>query len=457
MKHFSVLQAISIVLVVATFAYVVLADATPTLYPTADGTNDSADWKNTGGISCDAADCYTEVDETTGGSCGGTSDGNTSFIVSSTQGAHQTFSLDTSSIPVDSTITAVEVHACERAVNDPANSIQLRYCVDGSCSDSGAPLTASADYTDTSQTFSGLSITRTPSTQLEAGVSITGSTGRNVRVSSISAILTYTTPSNGDETEVVVEGGTPPTVASFSGLAYPSSTVEVLWNSPLEDVFRNTPTVKEEIDGDGVFLNRYSGLLGGKYIFFVRARDVDGKTSSTVSFDIDFISENELIVEDIFFSPTLGFEEDVVSQGDDMHIVGYAGGGNTVQLEIEGMGTEETTALPSGFYEFYIDTTSLSAGNHSARVRQVAGTDEDPDSIRTSNFSPYRVFRVGTCCIQTDFNGDNKVNIIDWSIFLFHWGSENKSLRARIDLNGDGRVDVADFSLFLLSVTKTIM
>ena len=48
-----------------------------------------------------------------------------------------------------------------------------------------------------------------------------------------------------------------------------------------------------------------------------------------------------------------------------------------------------------------------------------------------------------------DLNGDGKVNLIDFSILLFYWGSDN----ACADQNSNGKVDLVDFSILLYNWT----
>ncbi len=174
------------------FYALVLADTTSTLRPTADGGNDSAGWKNTSGTQCNQADCYVEADET--GAC----DSNTSYIEGTANGENQTFDIDESSIPNNAVINSISITACY-AQKAPgagnANSFQTRRCVGGTCTNSGTTIDSSGTtYQETTQSHSGLSITKTASTDLEIGVSITGTTGKETRISQISTTITYTIP-----------------------------------------------------------------------------------------------------------------------------------------------------------------------------------------------------------------------------------------------------------------------
>ena len=49
----------------------------------------------------------------------------------------------------------------------------------------------------------------------------------------------------------------------------------------------------------------------------------------------------------------------------------------------------------------------------------------------------------------SDLNGDNKVNLADFSILLYYWGTSSPLA----DLNSDGKVDLTDLSILLFNWT----
>ena len=170
------------------------ADTTSTLRPVADGGDDSASWSNTGGTACNSADCYLEADESSGSSCTD-SDGDTSFIEASANGANQTFDINISSVPEGATISQVNITVCQKRVGAaPPNKFQTRKCVDGVCSNFGTDNAAGGNYAEVTQSHAGLSILKTAITDLEVGVSITDTKDKLVRISQISATVIYTTP-----------------------------------------------------------------------------------------------------------------------------------------------------------------------------------------------------------------------------------------------------------------------
>lgn len=168
------------------------AATTSSLFPIADGSLDSAAWTTSAGAPCSGASCFAEVAETGGSECSG-SDGDTTYIQSATQNAAQTFGVSLTDIPDSATITDITVTACHvKGQSGQPNKFQTRYCLNGACTDSGNDITPPANYNEASQNFSGLTITKTGTTDLEIGVVITDNANKQTRVSQLSAVLTYT-------------------------------------------------------------------------------------------------------------------------------------------------------------------------------------------------------------------------------------------------------------------------
>jgi hypothetical protein len=71
-------------------------------------------------------------------------------------------------------------------------------------------------------------------------------------------------------------------------------------------------------------------------------------------------------------------------------------------------------------------------------------------STVVSGFSKFVTFYVGKkapagICPGADLNQDGKVNLIDFSILLYYWGTNNPCA----DQNQDGIVNLVDFSIMM--------
>jgi hypothetical protein len=247
-----------------------------------------------------------------------------------------------------------------------------------------------------------------------------------------------------------ISGGVSPTQARFSGQAYPGSKIEVLYRSNIDDMFKNMPILFYSMSPEGIFETTLTALLGGNYLFALRAEDKDGRKTGVWSFKIDFLSTNDLVAENLFVPPTIGFLRNAIRKGDFVTIVGYAAPLSIMDIEIDGKPIDQNiSAGYDGFYKVLVETADLSFGTHSARARQ-----KNKDG-KLSDFSQQVTFTVSKLFFpQTDLNSDGQIDIKDWSIFLSKWSSSDPAVRARLDFNGDGQVNLSDFSLFVRTLNK---
>jgi len=106
---------------------------------------------------------------------------------------------------------------------------------------------------------------------------------------------------------------------------------------------------------------------------------------------------------------------------------------------------KETTADERGLWSYAFDTTPLEEGAHIGKSKAAS-----PDGL-LSGFSEAISFLVGRGVPEVrhgakgDLNGDGKVNLVDFSIMLFHWQGKNDNA----DQNDDGIVNIIDFSILL--------
>ncbi|MBI2037759.1 MAG: hypothetical protein HYT15_02405 [Candidatus Magasanikbacteria bacterium] len=271
--------------------------------------------------------------------------------------------------------------------------------------------------------------------------------------SGISNVPSKTTLANGGPSPSAASspsasgGSAQPRRVIFSGQAYPQSKIEVLRKLVEDETYIVAPSESSVINEDGSFVIIVTGLIRADYLFALRAYDKNGINSGALAFSVPFyvnLPGDLFEVKDILIPPTMVFEKALITKNDVLKIDGYALPDNVVELEVDGEKFQDTKATQSGFYNFNVDATVLAYGEHRAQVRQ---TTLDG---KKSGFSTSRVFKLSKQpTLKTDFNNDGKVNINDWSIFLFQWGSDNDESRLKNDLSGDGKVNIFDFSIFL--------
>ena len=239
-------------------------------------------------------------------------------------------------------------------------------------------------------------------------------------------------------------GAISPNKVSIQGYGYPSSTLEVLRRSVLDAKYVNVPsTERNEVDTDGVFDIYLEALLQGEYLFALRAHDVDGNQTGIISFGTHLRLGSDLIVDELVLPPTLSLEKTTLTESSDLFVSGYASPGADIELIIEEH-EHSTTADDLGKYELAIQTNDLSLGDHYIKAKQVIS-----DSLESS-YSVDTGFRISALeTPEADFNADQVINITDWSIFLFRWGTDDEVLKAKVDMDKNGTVDITDFSIFL--------
>jgi len=146
--------------------------------------------------------------------------------------------------------------------------------------------------------------------------------------------------------------------------------------------------------------------------------------------------------------PTIEAKNTLLLRAEDLQLIGYAAPNNTIEVEIDGIAQKGTAlADKTGYYTFATSVGPLAVGAHYARVRQVNKDGKKSDWSQTKSFKKSLLL-----ALKADFNSDGKVNVTDWSVFLFRWGSQDQKLRSAIDLDGNEKIDVIDLSIFLKTI-----
>ena len=245
-----------------------------------------------------------------------------------------------------------------------------------------------------------------------------------------------------------IPGATPGTVPSqtetkvvLRGKAYPNAEVRILLDGKLFGSAR--------ADSNANFLYTSTQITPGTATFGFTARDANDIESITTSLVFDVARAAVTTVANVFFPPTIAVSAPQVAAGELLTISGQTVPLAKVVTEIGGgvRTTLESTAESSGLWALQLDTASISEGVHTAK----ASFDESP--LVKSGFGKSVSFTVGDGPLagtgNPDINGDGKVNLVDFSIFLLSWNTDDP----RTDFNGDGTANLADFSIMLFAWT----
>ena len=231
------------------------------------------------------------------------------------------------------------------------------------------------------------------------------------------------------------------------GWAYPGRDVNVL-----QDNVQIGWTSANQDGGFGAFLE---DLNQGVYTFSVWTDDINKNQSPTYSTTFWIDDGTQTTVTDIIIPPTLLLNNNNAEIGDTLEISGYSVPGKTLEIWIYPSSLIDpeanmVTALALtpdslGRYVNYFSTSQLTNGEYNIRSRVTI------DNVGTSQWSKSQSLVLGGelaptgACAGADLNQDGQVNLTDFSILLYHWGTANECA----DQNDNGSVELIDFSIMM--------
>lgn len=228
----------------------------------------------------------------------------------------------------------------------------------------------------------------------------------------------------------------------FSGRAYPNSKITLLKDAQ----FAASTTASPDSD----FMITLTNLSSGNFVFSIYGDDKNGQRSSTVNFSVSVTANVTTKVSGIFIAPTIAVDKSAVKRGDNIAIFGQSAPAADIATSInsdkELYGRAKSDN--NGIYLYNFDTTPLEFGSHNAKSKASLKGE-------ISNFSQAVAFDVGEKNIAAskiikkilkgDVNGDNRVDLIDFSVAAYWYKRANPPVK--VDLNGDGKVDLIDLSI----------
>jgi len=237
----------------------------------------------------------------------------------------------------------------------------------------------------------------------------------------------------------------PITSVTFSGRAYPKSTVTLL---------KDAQIAATTIAGsDAKFQINLTGVSAGNYIFSVYSEDSEGNRSSLLTFPVGVTYGAATNISGIFIAPTIAVDKSEVKRGDNIAIFGQSVPNSEVTISVNS--DEEffnkIKTDTSGAYLYNFDTSPLDMGQHFTKSKSAMNGE-------ISSFSKMISFAVGTKNVakavqeflKGDLNGDGRVNLVDFSIAAYWYKrtiSAEFAVKEKERLNGDGKINLVDFSI----------
>lgn len=235
---------------------------------------------------------------------------------------------------------------------------------------------------------------------------------------------------------------------TISGYAFPRSTIVTL----VDGIIAGNVTS----DASGSFSIVLDAIARGAYTFGVYGVDKNGVKSSTFSTTFTVTGSRGSTLSNINVMPSLKVSPDPVDPNATLSVSGYAIPNATVTIENQNdkssvsLKSFTATSDANGFWKIDISTTGFTTGTYKvrAKAKQEAGV--------STNFSGYTYYGVGEAAAvprSSDLNRDGKVNLTDFSILLFWWGSNGGASNPPADINQDGKVSLTDFSIMIFNWT----
>jgi hypothetical protein len=234
----------------------------------------------------------------------------------------------------------------------------------------------------------------------------------------------------------------PPDV-TLSGWAYPAASMTILQDdAKVGDIGASV---------DGSFMFAVPDVTKGMHTYLVWARDTDGLKSAphTATF---WVEENtQTIISNILIPPTIKVAANSVSIGVNIEVMGQSMPGKKVQVAAYPPGQskntviQETTAGANGRWTVLFPTTGWTMGTYSLQARALHNDYGWTLYGETVKCGVGESLSEDSPCARSDINKDGKVNLVDFSILMYNWGSTND----KSDINKDGKINLVDFSIMM--------
>ncbi len=231
------------------------------------------------------------------------------------------------------------------------------------------------------------------------------------------------------------------------GYAFPRSTVYALVDGFQAESVR--------AGSDGSYSITVEEISRGVYTFGVYAVDDVGTKSSTFSTSFTVTGGKTSNLSNVNIMPSILVEPDPVDVGSNVIISGYSIPNASLTIENQKDGssvslkTIEATSGSDGAWSISLSTSGFSAGTYKVRAKATDGSV----STSYSNYTFYGVGQSANTPLNPDLNRDGFVNLTDFSILLFWWGSDGGASDPPADINQDGSVSLTDFSILLFNWT----
>jgi hypothetical protein len=186
------------------------------------------------------------------------------------------------------------------------------------------------------------------------------------------------------------------------------------------------------------------------------ATDTFGTRSVTLNNTFDVTQGAVTNLNELILPPSIKVSQANFSPGAVITVSGQAVPNAVINLFVDRSATTPVATGQSGAngqWSIQYNTSKLSASEHTLRARSISGTP--PLTSQSSFSSTVQLFAgvEGRATTPADLSRDGKVNLTDFSILIFWWGTAGGDSDPPADMNGNGKVGIEDFSILLFNWT----
>jgi len=230
-----------------------------------------------------------------------------------------------------------------------------------------------------------------------------------------------------------------------SGFAYPARTINFLIDT------ENVGSVRADQTGAFEFA---TDANPGTVSLGIWAIDAANIRSITLNNTFDITQGAVTNVNGVVLPPTIRIPNQSVNPGDVVTVSGQSVPNATIEVHVNNSELVLTaTTSNTGTWQLSLDTARLRVAEHTLRARSISGNP--PLRIQSGFSSALQLFVGvdGRATTPSDLNRDGRVNLTDFSILIFWWGTAGGDSNPPADINANGRVGLEDFSILLFNWT----
>lgn len=235
------------------------------------------------------------------------------------------------------------------------------------------------------------------------------------------------------------------TEVTLQGKAYPNATVHILIDGD------EVGTVRSNSRGEFLFNTATSP---GTASFSFWANDTKNTRSATFNTTFDVTQGAVTNVNGILIPPTIRNLTPVINPGDIVKLEGYTIPNVAIEVSVDsGKKVLSATSDAVGFWTADLPTAGMTADTHTVKARFIEGTGALKTESTYGTVLSLPVGVNGRPTSNSDLNRDGKVNLVDFSILVFWWGTPGGSSNPPADINQNAKVGLEDFSILLFNWT----